>query len=735
MDRHQCYNKDNMSSLTIVSNRLPVTVKKVDDELVFESSSGGLATAMSGIEAETVTWIGWPGIASDDLTAAERAKITRELKKHHCLPVFLSQSDIELFYEGYANNTLWPLFHYFQNLPQYRNDYWQAYKSVNQRFTKATLRHASSADTIWIQDYQLMLAPQLLRATLPNASIGFFLHIPFPSYELFRHLPERKQILEGLLGANLIGFHTYDYARHFLSSCLRILGYSSTNGKLQHKGRSVSVDAFPIGINYHGFQSALASPAVKDQLVELRQHYKGQKLILSVDRLDYTKGILERLEAFQQFLANNPAYHKKVSLVMIAVPSRTEVEEYRHLRDEVEQAVGRINGMYGSVDWMPISYQFQAIPFDHLVALYSRADVALVTPLRDGMNLVAKEFVACQNENPGVLILSEMAGAYEELAEADGVNPYDVDHVAKVIHGALRLPKRERQKRIDLMKRRIKLYNAEEWSRDFLQQLTVAVDSTADTMIDEKMKKSIVQHYIQAQQRLIILDYDGTLRAFVGSPDPRAARPSPRLMKLLKRLSRRSDTTVMIISGRTKEALEEWFGDTSIELAAEHGAWQKKHTTWQSVDSTFETHRKEIVVLMNRYAARTPGAVVEQKDFAVVWHYRNVPPELAYVRAANLKHELKSLLDQTDIDTHSGNKVIEVKPNRISKGSVSMERIQSHPYDFVLIAGDDYTDETMFAAAPQHAYTIKVGEGSTSAAYRIDNVDSMVDFLERLSQQ
>ena len=344
-----------MESLVIVANRLPVTVSRRDGELVFETSSGGLASAMSGLKGKRVTWVGWPGVASDDLTPSERRTITRRLKQDGYFPVYLTRDEVAQYYEGYANDTLWPLFHYFQDdTPQKTKLAWETYKKVNQRFARETAKHLDDNALAWVQDYQLMLVPNYLRALAPETKIGFFLHIPFPSYEIFRTLPERGELLEGLLGADLLGFHTYDYARHFLSSSLRIMGLANHNGKLLYDKRQIIVDAFPLGIDVAKFRQTLASEETAAEKREIDEHYGEYKLVLSVDRLDYTKGFLHRLEAFRRFLEKYPSQRQKVVLMMVAVPSRAAVERYQELRDEVERSVSRINGEFGTVDWTPV---------------------------------------------------------------------------------------------------------------------------------------------------------------------------------------------------------------------------------------------------------------------------------------------------------------------------------------------------------------------------------------------
>lgn len=722
-------------SFVIVSNRLPVSVSKVDGILTYTPSNGGLATAMSSINFEgDQLWIGWPGIASDDLTPAERAAITRKLRKFGCYPVFLTREQIRLFYEGYSNDTLWPLFHYFQSLAVHDNRYWTAYCEVNRLYSQAIVRHADPHAAIWVHDYQLMLVPALLRKQLPASSIGFFLHIPFPSFEIFRLLPERREILEGLLGADLVGFHIYDYARHFMSSVLRALGHEHRHGMITVGERVVSVDAFPIGIDYKRWTAALGEPAVIDEMKILETSYAHKKIIVSVDRLDYSKGIMNRLEAFEQFLRRYPSYHKKVSLVVVAVPSRIEVEAYKDLRDTVEQTVSRINGMYGEVDWTPISYQFKNLPFAQIVALYAKADVALVTPLRDGMNLVAKEFVAAKQHSPGVLILSEMAGAVDELPEALRINPNDTKSIVQSIRSALRMPKSEQKKRLQSMQRRISRYHVGRWAKDFMEQLNYAkgAKDRLNSPMTTQEQLDMQTAFTNAHRRLLFFDYDGVLKGFVASPDPAKAAPDRHTLQTIEKLARLPDTEVCIVSGRTREALEAWFGHLPVSLAAEHGSWVRQGGEWFQQDVSMAEFKQTLLPMLERYAERTPGAEVEEKNFALVWHYRNVQPELAYARNASLRHDLSAVLANSDIGVYGGKKIIEIKPRAISKGVVVDEMLANTDADFVAAIGDDYTDEDMFRSLPETAYTIKVGSGDTHARFRLEDVSSVHGLLQYL---
>jgi trehalose 6-phosphate synthase/phosphatase len=722
-----------MQKLIVVSNRLPVSVSKEKGKLVFKPSAGGLATAMSTMKGsgKSQVWIGWPGISSDELNAADKKAITTELKQYDCAPVFLTENQVKKFYEGYSNETLWPLFHYFKTFAQFDEDNWQAYKEVNQAFRDAVLEHAEENVKIWVHDYHLMLLPNELRKVLPGSSIGFFLHIPFPSFEVFRLLPQRKEILEGLLGSDLVGFHVYDYVRHFTSSVLRTLGHEQHDGAIRFGERAVRADAFPIGIDYKKFVDATKSKEVAGEIRKLNEHYKNQRIILSVDRLDYSKGIAQRLEAFEKFLQENPDYHKKVVLVVVAVPSRTEVNAYKQLRDVIEQMVSRINGTFATIDWTPISYQFQNLPFTELVALYAKSDVALVTPLRDGMNLVAKEYVASQQSQCGVLILSELTGAVDELPEALVINPNDTAGVVAAIERALVMPVEERQTRIEAMQRRISRYTVRRWAQDFMDQL----DKTKRTNKSDKQLNAdaIVSAFQEASRRAILLDYDGTLAPFVDSPNSNQAAPSDSLLRMLTAISAQLQTDVSIISGRPRDILERWFGGIRVNLVAEHGFWVKHNGDWAQADVPAIKYKQKILSLLEQYTERTPGSRIEEKSSAVVWHYRRVTPELAYARKTSLRHELQELLRDSEIEIHNGHKIIEIKPRGIDKGYAASELLAGKNYDFILSAGDDYTDEDMFGVLPETAFTVKVGQGNTEARYQVYSVDTILYLLHTLA--
>jgi len=408
------------------------------------------------------------------------AKIDKALAEHGSSKVSLNEEEVNGFYFGFSNRTIWPLFHYFLEYAEFELDSWLTYKAVNQKFANAILEKAGEDDTIWIHDYQLMLVPKMVREKRPNLSIGFFLHIPFPSYEIFRTLPWREEVLEGLLGSDLIGFHTYDYERHFLSSVRRLLGAEVSYNDIYVDNRLVKVDSFPMGIDYEKFSEAAKTHQQNsvDQQSDLQKrldlHKKSSpdaKLILSIDRLDYSKGIAKRLHAFKYFLDKYPEYKEKIRLIILAVPSRSNVPQYQLLKKEIDELVGRINGELSTVSWTPIWYFYRSLPFENLIDLYTSSDIAWLTPIRDGMNLVAKEYIATRTDKSGVLILSEMAGSANEMNEALLINPNNFEQIADALFMAINMPALEQQRRNTILQKRLERYNVEKWIRPMFQNV------------------------------------------------------------------------------------------------------------------------------------------------------------------------------------------------------------------------------------------------------------------------
>lgn len=725
-----------MTRLIVVSNRLPVRVKRVDGELKFPQSVGGLATGLESFyKSYDSIWIGWPGISSESLRKGEKGIIRTTLAEHHCRPVFLSRSHVKKYYHGFSNRTIWPVFSYFPQNAEYNETDWESYREVNKQFAKAIAEVAKPTDTIWIHDYHLILLPSLLRSLMPEAAIGFFLHIPFPTFEIFRLFPWRDTLLEGLLGADLIGFHTYDYARYFLESVHRIMGYEHIMGKILIGERIAKVDTFPMGIDYERYAHAVTDKSVDEERRRIRTEVGNRKIVLSVDRLDYTKGILPRLKAFDLFLDRFPQYKGQISLILLVVPSRTGVHEYQVLKKSLDQSVGRINGKHGSVDWIPIRYLYRSVAFPQLIALYSIADVALVTPLRDGMNLVAKEFLATKIDDKGVLVLSEMAGAATELGEAIIVNPNDETQMVNALETALTMPESEQKERNSILRERLQRYTVSRWASDFvdtLLRIKSEEDQSGARRLSPRIIRQILTRYRKSSQRLFLLDYDGTLVPFAGKPG--RARPDHTLLRLLRELTGIPQNKVVIISGRDRHTLTQWFSDLDVALVAEHGAWiHHQQGEWRSLVPFQGEWKNTIRPILELYVDRTPGAFVEEKESSLVWHYRKTDENLALVRSSELEEILLHQTANLDLGVLKGNKIIEVRHAGINKGRAAQEWEPAHDWDFVLAMGDDDTDEELFAALPKDTYTIKVGGTSLNARFNVKSYKEARELLTTLT--
>ena len=719
--------------LIILSNRLPVKIEKDENgEFEVSPSEGGLATGLGSLETEAEKiWIGWPGIFTDD--EEEKKEITEHLNKLNFYPVFLSEEQIELYYEGYSNSTVWPLCHYFFSFIEYKAEYWAAYQDVNKLFRDAALPLINEEDIVWVQDYQLMLLPSMIREERSKASIGYFHHIPFPSYELFRVLPERETVLNGLLGADLIGFHTHDYMRHFISAIYRVLQLESSLDEIQLSDRVVHVDTFPMGINYDQYHDTALKPEVKQKVKELRKNMGEHPIILSVDRLDYSKGILHRLIGFEQFLENHPEYQGKVSLVMIVVPSRDQVDKYADLKIKIDETIGSLNGKYSDLGWTPVHYFYQSFEFDDLIAMYHTADIALVSPLRDGMNLVAKEYIATKHSNPGVLILSEMAGAAIELTDAIIINPNDTEEIERSIYEALTMDEDEKMKRLKRMQKRISTQTVKKWATDFVGELESIKSQNIGInkkVITQNKLSFLKKDYDKAEKRLIVLDYDGTLSAFVKNPED--AKPTERTLDLIRDMVSDPKNKVVINSGRNHDILDKWFEGIDLDLAAEHGAFYKSDGRWHQNMKEKPVWDEEILDIIHRTIDKTPRSELEVKETALVWHYRNSDIWLAEMREKQLVNELMGPVSRHDFQIMRGNKIVEIKSPDHHKGSEVERLLKNNNYDFVMAIGDDTTDDDMFRALPEGGISIKVGDYSEAAQYRLPWQDEVVPFLEGL---
>ncbi|MEA4986139.1 hypothetical protein SDC9_30238 [bioreactor metagenome] len=719
--------------LIIIANRLPLKVNRNDNnELEFVRSEGGLTTGLDSLETDIEKhWVGWPGTIAESQDEELIIRDHLEALKFH--PVFLNQEQIQSHYEGFSNSTLWPLCHYFYSFIDYNTTYWDGYKEVNQIFCDVALDFIQPGDIVWVQDYQLMLLPQMLRESGIDMNIGYFHHIPFPTYELIRVLPQRAELVSGLLGADLIGFHTHDYMRHFVSACERILDLRFDLDQVSLENRIAYADVFPMGINYSLYHEAPLLPEIQDKAKELRHIFGDKKLILSVDRLDYSKGILSRIKGFERFLEKHPEFHEKTSLVMIVVPSRDTVDSYYDLKTKIDEAIGAINGRYSSINWTPLYYFYHGFDFNELIAMYHIADVALITPLRDGMNLVAKEYVAAKRDKPGVLILSEMAGAAIELNDALIINPNDTDMIADSIREALEMPEENQLLRLQNMQRKTARYTVNYWANNFINQLLNIrqnFDNVNSEQVDETIISNIKSAYQSSEKRLIILDYDGTLSPFRKKPED--ASPDAAILNVLKDLVADNRNNVVISSGRDHLTLEKWFGEMKISMAAEHGAYYKNASGWQHNLPDSKPWNNEITDILQLFVEKTPKSMIEEKETTLVWHYRNVDAWLASLREQQLINALIEPCTRLGLQIMRGNKIVEIKSPSHTKGSEAKRLMKMDNYDFIMAIGDDTTDEDMFKALPETAYTIKIGKMSQVARYNLRSQSKTLPFLRRL---
>jgi trehalose 6-phosphate synthase/phosphatase len=481
-------NPSALERLVIVSNREPYTIKVNNKEISFEKTPGGLVSALDPIlRQRNGLWICWEGakkkVAEFDDVSFLRDDIDWEAVElpYTIQSVALTENEINHYYYGYANSMLWSLFHYFINSCNFFDEQdWISYHSANQKFANAVIEHTDNTDWVWIQDYHLMLVPKMVRTKAPKRKLAFFLHTPFPSVEVFRVLPKRAVILKGLLGSDLIGFHVPEYVNHFLDAVEQLLPCKDVrvnreNNTITYQGRTIQVAAFPISIDFKQVEDLALTPPIQEEALRLKDTYNVEWLGISVDRLDYSKGILENLEAIRVFFQKYPDHKKRFSFIQIAAPTRTEVPEYQRLKEEIEQAVGRINGELAQDNWVPIHYFYRSFPMDAVLPYFMVADVAMITPLRDGMNLVVKEYCTAKTDLRDVLLLSEFTGASAELTEALHINPFDVEQVADTLYEALHLPKKIREAKMRALRNTISLHDIHDWIRKFMEHFDYGI--------------------------------------------------------------------------------------------------------------------------------------------------------------------------------------------------------------------------------------------------------------------
>jgi trehalose 6-phosphate synthase/phosphatase len=727
--------------IIVVSNRLPLTLKKTEHGWDTARSSGGLASAMNPLLAKTGgEWVGWAGYSGEEDSQKRQAILSEWAKTEQCFAVDLPKDVAAGFYEGYANQTLWPVFHNFPSQLKFDAGHWDSYVEANRLFCDAVVNRYRPNDLIWVHDYHLMLLPQMLRERLRDAAVGFFLHIPFPSAEVFPVLPRREELLEGLLGADLLAFQTHAHLQQFRAALLRVLGMESRIAEVALGSRAVRLEALPIGIAPEDYAGLLdKDPTAAKHYADWAQRYRGRTVLLAVDRLDYTKGVPERLRAYANLLRSAPELRERVVLIQIAVPTREGIDTYQELRTEVNRLVGEINGQLGTPDWTPLVYINRSIERSELVALYKLADVAWVGSLRDGMNLVAKEYVACKPRGDGVLVLSEFAGAAAEMGEALLINPYDEERTAATVNRAIYMDDQERRLRMMALHNRVVRNDVFHWGERFLAALEDAVSSRG-RYIDTQPKKlqagEIREAYVQAGRRLLVLDYDGTLVPY--AKWPQQAVPPPAVLDLLTSLANDPKNRVAVISGRSAQNLERWFGEIPrLSLVAEHGAELKapSTSTWEPLRPQAATDWKPTVMpILEHFVDRTPGSFVEEKKYGLVWHYRMAEPEFGEWLANELVSMLEAMLAETELRAFRGEKIVEVKPVWANKGEGIERLLRNFPApDFVLAAGDDRTDEDLFERAPANAWTVHIGPRPTRASFVVTDLQALRAILQSLS--
>ncbi|KAL1837794.1 hypothetical protein VTJ49DRAFT_3404 [Mycothermus thermophilus] len=643
------------------------------------------------------------------------------------VPVWLAD-DTDLSEEGirlkdqarwrrYAEHELYTLFHYKQHEPtdgRAERVQWADYFRMNQKFANKILEIYKPGDIVVVHDYNLMLLPSMLRQRAPHMYISFFLHSPFPSSEFLRCLPRRKEVLEGVLGANLVGFQSFSFSRHFTSCCTRVLNFPSDNSGIDAYGSRVEVGVFPIGIDAAKVARLAYTDSVTEKYKALKAMYAGKKIIVGRDRLDSVRGVAQKLMAFDRFLEMYPEWRDKVVLIQVTSPTNIEEEKEdseNKISSRVNELVMKINGAYGSISFSPVLHYPQYVSQDEYFALLRAADIGLITSVRDGMNTTALEYVICQRQSAGPLILSEFSGTAGTLRDAIHINPWDLTGVATQINNALIMPQAKRQAMEQSLVAHVTTKNVQYWIAGFLRRLVTVLGSrknlTATPLLD---RSAMLRQYRAAAggKRLFMFDYDGTLTPIVREPS--AAVPSERVITSLKALAADPTNAVWIISGRDQEFLTQHLGHISqLGFSAEHGSFMRDPgaTEWVNLAEKFDMGwQKEVLEVFQKYTDRVPGSFIEQKRCALTWHYRLADPEQGVHMSLECHKELETTVGRKwDVEVMTGKANLEVRPTFINKGEIAKRLVTTYnnngegeKVEFVLCMGDDFTDEDMFRA-------------------------------------
>ncbi|EIE88419.1 hypothetical protein G6F55_007210 [Rhizopus delemar] len=744
-----------------VTHQIPFEICQQEDEWTFKPRHEH-AAMYAGIASLSDEWetvcIGWTGqiyketkmgrFEMDHLNDQERHSLRSRLERENkCVPLFLKGECVAGHYHGYCKTLLWPLFNYIvwndATDGRIEKAQWNYYEAVNQSYADLAVAQYREGDTIWIHDYHLLLVPNMICKKLPKARIGLFVHSPFPSSEIFRCLPKRQEILKGMLAADLVGFQTYANARHFISTSTRVLGYEASPEGVEYDGHFCHVGTFPIGIDVEAVDRIRKSAEVIPKIDALSGLYSDQKILVGRDKLDLVQGVLQKLAAFEQFLLDYPRWQNKVVLIQVTdSPNSADTIKNEH---KVSEMVAHINGTYGSLDYTPVHHYYHQIQVDDYYALLSSADAALITSIRDGMNTTSLEYVMCQQEKHGPLIVSELTGTAGSMSSALLVNPWDYSGVAKAIHDALVMSEEEKQARHKQLLAHVKSNTTSFWARSFLKMLI------RTCLLSEQSKNTprlpldyLKTRYQQSSQRLLCFDYDGTLTPI--QKTPMAAIPPKQMLEYLEKLCKDPQNEVWIISGRDENALTHWLGHIQdLGLSAEHGSFMRHPGSQKWINLTEHVDmswKNDVLEIFTYYTERTTGSFIEHKRCAITWHYRLADPEYGAFQAKECQNHLEqAILSKLPVEVLVGKKNLEVRPTMVNKGEILKRLLNGRRFDFVMCCGDDRTDEDMFktlkkASDLHDKFSVMIGpeDRQTQAAWYLPTVQDVMDSLQILSQ-
>jgi trehalose 6-phosphate synthase/phosphatase len=715
-------------SLVVVSNRLPITFKMGQRGIEGHRSSGGLVSALDPVLQERGgKWVGWAGAQ-----VPRDAQLGRKEDSYEMQAVALTDAEVTRYYHGFSNRTLWPLFHSFPSLARFHRQDYLVYEKVNRKFAAVTAAAAGPDSLVWIHDYHLLLAPQIIREALPEARLAFFLHIPFPAYDICRLLPWSRELLRGMLACDLIGFHVDHYTRNFLD-CVELLLRGRVDraaGLVEYGGRTVQVGAYPIGIDFDSYERMAHEAPQTDAT-------RGEKLVLGVDRLDYTKGIPERILAFERLLELHPEHRERVVFLQLAVPSRSQVAAYSELKRQIDELIGRVNGRFSTASWSPIRYLYQSLPAERLAGLYRDADVAYITPGRDGMNLVSKEFVACQTGDPGVLVLSRLAGAAETMPEAILINPYDLDRTANALHRALTMDESERRSRMTALRRRERHYDVSWWVERFLkaaQRPGAVLGQPTRQDFESWLASDLADHPLA-----LFVDYDGAL-----APSADAAGqtvPDALHRRALGACARRRDIDVTVFSSRSCAELHELIADPRVTCAGNHGLEIEGPGLPRFVHPELPHHRDRLQSLARELGRLTSaGARLEERGHTLLLDYGAV----ATARRGHVADRARTLIGRAGFRARDQPQGIEVLPPLAWNEGHAVHHIARERYGpnwsekvRILYVGGDTPNDDIFRMLRGLGITIRVGEADTltAATRQIPDSAAVVTLLDWLARR